>query len=69
MSENKNPKKHKPGDLEQMQALPLDAKIGASESRLNDWFSVFGNKVYVAFSGGKDSTVLSDVVARYCKKC
>lgn len=68
MAENKNPKVHHKGDLEQMQSLPLSMKIRMSENRLRDWFRVFGEDVYVSFSGGKDSTVLSDLVAKFCKE-
>lgn len=67
MLENKNPKRHFPGELEQMQSLPLDLKISMSNTRLRFWFQKWGNDVYVSFSGGKDSTVLSDLVARFCK--
>lgn len=68
MSENKNPKRHYPGELEQMQAYPLWLKISLSNARLRGWYDEFGNDVYVSFSGGKDSTVLSDLGARYCKQ-
>lgn len=67
MSENKNPKKHKPGELEQLQSLPLNTKISMSEQRLRDWFNEFQGNVYVSFSGGKDSTVLTDLSASFCK--
>lgn len=67
MSQCKKPKMHYPGELEQMQSLPLDLKISMSNTRLRSWFNEWGGEVYVSFSGGKDSTVLSDLAARFCK--
>lgn len=50
-------------DLKIMQRLPLDIKIRMSQQRVRDWVNEFGiDGVYVSFSGGKDSTVLLDVV-------
>ena len=68
MSENKNPKVHTADDLAQMQAYPLWLKIMLSNTRVRDWYKEFWNDVYVSFSGGKDSTVLSDLVAKICKE-
>ena len=59
MGENK----HTIGDLYQMQSLPLSAKIRMTERRIIDWIDYYGeNGVYVSFSGGKDSTVLMDIL-------
>lgn len=60
--------KHLPQDLAQMQSLPLEAKEIMSEQRIDAWFTHWNCDVYVSFSGGKDSTVLADLVARYCAK-
>lgn len=50
-------------DLIQMQSLPLSVKIRMTERRVRDWVNEFGQEgVYVSFSGGKDSTVLVDIV-------
>lgn len=48
--------------LRQMQSLPLEAKIIKSQQRIREWYEHWGGQVYVAFSGGKDSTVLLNLV-------
>lgn len=50
------------GFLEQRQALPLECKIEMSKDRIQDWYDFWGTNVYLAFSGGKDSTVLLDLI-------
>jgi len=60
--------------LIQLQALPLEIKILKSKQRIREFYNETGGKVYISFSGGKDSTVLlnlvreefPDVVAVYC---
>lgn len=55
--------KHTLTDLYQMQALPLSAKIRMTKYRITQWIEEYGeDRVYVSFSGGKDSTVLLDIV-------
>lgn len=56
--------KHTRGDLRQMQSLPLSAKIRMTERRIREWYDYWDGQVYVSFSGGKDSTVLLDLVRR-----
>lgn len=51
--------------LRQYQSLPLRAKIGMTENRIIEWYEHFAGDVYVSFSGGKDSTVLADLVHKY----
>lgn len=54
--------KHTMTDLLQMQSLPLDAKIIMTKARIRAWYEHYDGDVYVAFSGGKDSTVLKHIV-------
>ena len=58
--------KHSLGDLQQMQSLPLEMKIKMTKRRIRDWYEHYNGNVYVSFSGGKDSTVLVDIVRRLC---
>ena len=46
-------------ELKQLQALPLDVKVWRTQQRIREWVRFYGESgVYIAFSGGKDSTVL-----------
>jgi 3'-phosphoadenosine 5'-phosphosulfate sulfotransferase (PAPS reductase)/FAD synthetase len=61
-------------ELIMLQSLPLEVKIKKSLLRIEEWYRHFDGKVYVAFSGGLDSTVLlhlvrsiyPEVVGVYC---
>lgn len=54
---------HELWELKQMQSLPLQAKIQMTRQRIRAWIDEFGEEgAYVSFSGGKDSTVLLDIV-------
>ena len=44
--------------LKELQALPLERKIGFTAARIIEFYNHYNGKVYVSFSGGKDSTVL-----------
>jgi len=44
--------------LQQRQAFPLEIKERYTETRIQAWYEHWKGKVYVSFSGGKDSTVL-----------
>ena len=50
-------------ELIMLQSLPLDIKIAKSKRRIQEWIDHYReDKVYISFSGGKDSTVLLDLV-------
>ncbi len=44
-------------DLKRMQAFSLDRKIEFAKANIREWYEKWDGKVYVSFSGGKDSTV------------
>ena len=49
--------------LKELQSYPLDLKISLTKARIREWINKFGVEgVYISFSGGKDSTVLLDIV-------
>ena len=56
--------KHTIGDLYQMQSLPLKYKIIMTQQRIRGWYDHWDGEVYVSFSGGKDSTVLVDIITK-----
>lgn len=57
-------KKYTLEDLKEMQTWPLERKIQVTQTRLIEWYQHYDGKVYVSFSGGKDSTVLLDMARR-----
>lgn len=48
--------------LEYLQKLPLEEMITLSKNLIVSCMETFGEQVYISFSGGKDSTVLSSLV-------
>jgi len=48
--------------LQEWQSWTLDRKIAKSKQTIRDWYEHNNGMVYVAFSGGKDSTVLLHLV-------
>jgi len=49
-------------ELKELQELPLDIKIKMSLDRIQEWYEAWNGQVYVAWSKGKDSTALLDLV-------
>jgi len=49
-------------DLLYRQSLSLEDKIALSCERIESWWNHWDSNIYVSFSGGKDSTVLLDLV-------
>jgi len=53
-----------PWQFGQRKKLPLFIKERLSVKRIEDWYAHWGGDVYISFSGGKDSTVLLDLVRK-----
>ena len=51
-----------PQVLKQRQDLPLELKVVRTQQKIREWYEHWHGDVYVSFSGGKDSTVLVDIV-------
>lgn len=65
MSLNIGEKTPKPLDeLRRLQNLPFEAKIILTNARIRQFYSIMKGKTYIGFSGGKDSTVLLDLVRK-----
>ena len=48
--------------LQELQSLPLELKVQKSIAKIMEFYREFDGEVYITFSGGKDSTVLLDLV-------
>ena len=46
-------------------ALDLTTKELTTYEKLDEWYTAWGGRCYISFSGGKDSTVLAYLAARY----
>ena len=54
---------HTIDELKEKQSLPLDIKIQLTIARTRAWVNEYGmDGCYISFSGGKDSTVLMDII-------
>lgn len=62
MSEDQ--RKYTSADLKEMQSWPLERKIQVSQAKILEFGLKLDKQIYVSFSGGKDSTVLLDLVRR-----
>ena len=58
---------HSKEQLKELQSYSLERKISLTQARLLEWKRYFDDKIYISFSGGKDSTVLADIAARIYK--
>ena len=67
LSPSEKENKYTNEDLRVMQGWSLDRKIQVTQTRIIEWYEKWNGKVYVSFSGGKDSTVIADLAARVCK--
>ena len=56
--------KHTRNDLTIMQGWSLERKIQVTQTRILEWYLRNNGRVFVSFSGGKDSTVLLDLARR-----
>lgn len=48
--------------LKQRQEMPLELKIKMSQEKIRQFYNYFLGEVYISFSGGKDSTVLLNLI-------
>lgn len=55
-------------DLKKMQKWSLERKIQVTQTRIIEFYQHYKGKVYVSFSGGKDSTVLLDIARKIYPK-
>lgn len=58
--------KHSLEELYQYQSLSLRSKIAMTRDRIKGWYKAYDGMVCASFSGGKDSTVLVDLITNEC---
>lgn len=61
---NEKTTKYTNEDLKTMQRWPLERKILVSQTKILEFGLAYTDRTYISFSGGKDSTVLLDLVRR-----
>ena len=49
-------------ELKLMQNYPLWIKVEKTKQRIKEFYDHYNGEIYISFSGGKDSTVLLDIV-------
>ena len=54
-------------ELKRLQALPLAEKVSRTKKYIKEWYDHWDGRVYVSFSGGKDSTVLLHIARSVCE--
>lgn len=54
--------KRSPESLERLQSLPMEQKVNLTKRRIIQFNEAMEGKISISFSGGKDSTVLLDIV-------
>lgn len=54
-----------PEKAKELMSLDTEYKEIITYGKIEEWFTAWDGKVYVSFSGGKDSTVLAYLAARY----
>ena len=50
------------------QSLPLKDKIDLTYEKIKSWHDHWNGLIYVAFSGGKDSTVLLNLTRKFISR-
>lgn len=53
-------------ELKRLQSLPLEEKVTMTKLRIVEWYDYWEGKVFVSYSGGKDSTVLLHIAREVC---
>jgi 3'-phosphoadenosine 5'-phosphosulfate sulfotransferase (PAPS reductase)/FAD synthetase len=62
------PKQSHKTDLLDLQKFSLAGKIAHTSLKIKEFYEFFDGKVYISFSGGKDSTVLLDIARKIYPK-